>query len=188
MSAVTGLSMSPPAGPGAGVGLAPGGGRRIVGGGVDATVKATGEQGALISTFEVVVPPGYDVGAHVHSHGQEFFYVVSGTLDVLAFEPADRAVGDWHDWVSPSGQRYLRGGPGSFLWVPVGVPHAFGNPSAEEPATMFFQSGAPGGHENYFVELADLLAGSDGEPDQGAVAGLRQRYDIEQITGLHDGR
>ncbi len=166
-----------------GVGLAPGGGRRIVGGGVDATVKVTGGEGALISTFEVVVPPGYDVGAHVHGEGQEFFYVLSGTLDVLAFEPLDRTVGDWHDWTSASGQRFLRGGPGSFMWVPVGTPHAFGNPT-DEPATMFFQSGAPGGHEHYFEELAALLT-ADGPPDQAAIIALRERYDIEQLTGMH---
>ena len=67
--------------------LAGGGGRRIVGGGVDATVKVTMDEAAFASTFEMRIPPGYDVGAHVHSQGEEIFYVVQGHghLDVLAF-------------------------------------------------------------------------------------------------------
>jgi len=55
---------------------------------------------ALTSTFEVVIGPGFDVGAHVHAVGEEIFYVVEGELDVLAFEPIDRVVGDWHRWKS----------------------------------------------------------------------------------------
>jgi oxalate decarboxylase/phosphoglucose isomerase-like protein (cupin superfamily) len=65
------------------------------------------------------------VGAHVHSRGEEVFLVLEGEIDLLAFEPADRSVGDWHDWMSASGRRFLRGGPGAFMHVPAGVPHAF---------------------------------------------------------------
>lgn len=43
--------------------LAPSGGRRIQGGGLDTIVKGTVSEGAFTSTFEVNVPPGYDVGA-----------------------------------------------------------------------------------------------------------------------------
>lgn len=53
---------------------------------------------------------------------------------------------------------------------------------------MFFQSCVPGGHENYFDELAATLRDTDGPPDPAVVASLRERYDIEQITGLADGR
>ena len=74
-----------------GVMLAGGEGRRIAGGGVDATVKVTMDHAAFASTFEMRIPPGYDVGAHVHSQGEEIFYVVQGHLDVLAFEPLDRS-------------------------------------------------------------------------------------------------
>jgi len=72
-----------------------------------------GGQNALTSTFEMMVPPGYDVGAHVHSEGEELFYVADGELDLLAFEPVVRSPGDWHEWTSSSGQRFLRGGPGA---------------------------------------------------------------------------
>ena len=167
----------------AGIALPPGQGHVIDG--VGATVKVTTGQGALASTFESVVPPGYDVGAHVHARGQEFFFVLEGELDVLAFEPIDRTVPDWHDWRSPDGQRFIRGGPGAFLWVPEGVPHAFANRTSD-PVRMFFQSSVPGGHENYFEELAVLLTDPSGQPDENAIAGLRRKYDIEQLTDLHD--
>ncbi len=164
--------------------LAPGEGRLIQGGGLHATLKVPGGI-ATTSTFEVVVPPGYDVGAHVHSRGEELFYVVEGTLDLLAFEPVSRAPDDWHQWVSPSGTQFLRGGPGSLLFVPAGVPHAFGNPSSD-PVTMLFQS-APAGHEDYFEELAELLRDSGGRPDPAAVSAIRERHDIKQLTPFRTG-
>lgn len=170
-----------------GVMLSPGAGRRIVGGGLDATVKMTTAYPALTSTFEIVVRPGWDVGAHVHAQGEEIFYVIEGQLDVLAFEPLDRSVSDWHEWESATGQRFLRGGPGAFLFVPPNTPHAFGN-STDKPAKAFFQSSVPGGHENYFDELMRLLDRSNGKPDPHEVAELRARYDIEQLTSMDGGR
>lgn len=170
-----------------GIMLPPDGGRVIAGGGMHAVLKVAGAagrnggDGALASTFEVTVPGGYDVGAHVHTTGEELFMVLDGELDLLAFEPVERS-GDWHEWSSPSGQKYLRGGPGALLFVPAGIPHAFGNPGAG-PARMLFQS-APGGHEEYFVELTRLLADSAGHPDPAAVAEIRSRHDITQITAL----
>lgn len=165
--------------------LPAGGGRLIQGGGLHATLKAAGGDGhALASTFEVRVPPGYDVGAHVHRRGEELFYVVAGTLDMLAFEPVDRRVGDWHDWVCRDGRTFLRGGPGSLMFIPAGVPHAFGNLSTEW-AVLLFQS-APRGHEDYFEELAALLREGNGRPDPARIIALRGRYDIEQLTGLQD--
>ncbi len=167
--------------------MPPRAGRRIAGGGLDATVKMTMDFPALTSTFEIVVNPGWDVGAHVHAVGEEIFYVVEGQLDVLAFEPLDRSVSDWHEWESASGQRYLRGGPGAFLFVPPNTPHAFGN-GTDQPARAFFQSSVPGGHENYFDELMELLADSGGKPAAQDVADLRARYDIEQLTSMDGGR
>ena len=84
--------------------LGPGEGRRIRGGALEATLKVPGGPGAITSTFEIVVRPGYDVGAHVHTHGEELFYIVSGTLDILAFEPVERTPEDWHSWVATDGR------------------------------------------------------------------------------------
>ncbi|MFJ2008431.1 cupin domain-containing protein [Streptomyces chartreusis] len=166
--------------------LPPGAGRVIEGGGLHATLKVAGGDSALTSTFEIDIAPGFDVGAHVHTHGEELFYVLEGTLDLLAFEPVKRTEGDWHDWVSPTGQQFLRGGPGSLLFVPAGCPHAFANLS-NRPAKMLFQS-APSGHEDYFEELTALLKETEGKPDSGAVQRIRERHDIHQLTGFDGGR
>lgn len=169
-----------------GVMLAPGGGHRIEGGDIDATTKVTMKQSAYAATFESICPPSYDVGAHVHTEGEEMFYMVEGQLDVLAFEPIDRSIEDWREWESADGDTFLRGGPGSFMYVPVGVPHAFANPSSE-PTKIFFQWSMEGGHEEYFEELAALLKRTNSQPSEDDVEKLRQRYDIEQLTPLHDG-
>ena len=169
-----------------GIMLMPGEGRRIKGGALDATIKSTMDAPALTSSFEMIIPAGYDVGAHVHAHGEEVFYVVEGELDILAFEPLDRAQPDWHQWESRSGKRFLHGGPGAFMFVPENTPHAFANQTGK-PVKMFFQSSVPGGHENYFDELMQLLRRSDGSPDAKDVAQLRERYDIEQLTPLSAG-
>jgi len=164
--------------------LPPGAGRLIAGGGLQATLKVPGGNPALASTFEVVVPPGFDVGAHVHSTGQELFYVLEGELDLLAFEPRRRTPDDWHMWVASDGRKFLHGGPGSLLFIPAGCPHAFANPTSK-PARVLFQA-APSGHENYLDELAAMLREAKGKPDPAAVAELRRRYDIEQLTSLRN--
>ncbi|MEU6684000.1 cupin domain-containing protein [Streptomyces sp. NPDC046832] len=146
------------------------------------TFKVTGTHSRTASTFEVVVPPGFDVGAHVHTRSEELFYVLEGELDVLAFEPRIRTPDNWREWESPAGHRVVRATPGTVIAVPPGCPHAFANPT-DTPAKMFFQASPPPDHERYFEELLEIL-GSGGPPDQAAIGELRARYDIEQLTPL----
>ena len=163
----------------------PGQGKTLVGAGAEFTFKVTGEHATSTSCFEVLVPPGYDVGAHVHGHQEEIFYVLEGELDLLAFEPLVRTEGNWQSWQSHTGARAFRGGPGSLMFVPSGCPHAFANPGTT-PTRMLFLA-APVGHERYFEELIPMLAGG-GPPDPEVIAALRKRYDIEQLTPLVPGR
>jgi oxalate decarboxylase/phosphoglucose isomerase-like protein (cupin superfamily) len=109
------------------------------------------------------------------------FYVLQGELDLLAFEPRVRTAGGWHTWESDSGAKVVRGGPGRVMFVPPGCPHAFSNPGPA-PVRMLFQV-APPGHERYLQELAELLAHS-APPDQAAIAELRARHDIQQLTPM----
>ena len=157
--------------------IPPGGGRKIQG----MTLKAGAEQSKIWSTFEAEVAPGFDVGAHLHQSAEEVFYILDGELDLLAFHPNTKASGDWRTWESNTGAAVLRGGPGSFMFVPAGCPHAFSNPGTE-PARMLFLV-SPAGHELYLQELTDLLA-SGGPPNQAEIAALRQRHDIHQLTPL----
>ncbi|MEV7990871.1 cupin domain-containing protein [Streptomyces sp. NPDC086077] len=146
------------------------------------TFKVTGAHSRMASTFEVLVPPGFDVGAHVHTRSEELFYVLEGELDVLAFEPRVRTPDNWQKWESRSGNQVVRATRGTVIVVPPGCPHAFANPT-ETPAKMFFQASPPPDHERYFDELLEILR-DGGPPDHAAIEALRARYDIEQLTPL----
>ncbi|MFC8509647.1 cupin domain-containing protein [Streptomyces sp. NPDC057411] len=163
----------------------PGEGRTLSTPAQHVTFKVTGEHTPTASTFEVVVPPGFDVGAHTHGRAEELFYLLEGELDVLAFEPEVRIADSWYGWRSADGQRPVRATPGTLMLVPPGCPHAFANLGGR-PARMLFQVAPPTYHENYFEELMGIL-GAGGPVDHEAVEQLRIRYDIEQITPLrHD--
>jgi mannose-6-phosphate isomerase-like protein (cupin superfamily) len=158
--------------------LPPGAGRRI--GGAGMTLKVGAEQTGRWSFFEVEVVPGFDVGAHLHGEAEEIFYILEGELDLLAFEPETRTAIDWRAWRSTSGASAVRGGPGSLMYVPAGCPHAFANPGSTVARMLFVV--APSGHERYLQELAGLIRTPP--PDQAAIAALRERYDIHQLTPL----
>ncbi|MGP4014947.1 cupin domain-containing protein [Saccharopolyspora sp. 5N708] len=166
-----------------GVVVPPGQGRKLITKAQEVTFKVTGAQGAFASCFEVVVPPGFDVGAHIHQNSQEFFYVLDGELDLFAFEPTTQNPARWQDWESPNGDRPLRAGPGSCMFVPPGCPHAFTNPTTT-PTRMLFQSYPAPDHEHYFEEIVEIF--STGRTiDPHAIQQLRDRYDINQLTPLH---
>ena len=163
--------------------LPPGAGRRIQGAGMILKVGA-GQSGAW-SAFEAAVTPGFDVGAHLHREAEELFYILDGELDLLAFEPRIRTAGDWRSWESASGTRVVRGGPGCIMFVPAGCPHAFANPGAT-PARMLFLVSPPG-HEHYLEEIGELI-GQSGPPAPAAIAEVRARHDIQQLTPMVVGR
>ncbi|MEU7065467.1 cupin domain-containing protein [Streptomyces sp. NPDC053429] len=163
----------------------PGHGRTLHTAAQQVTFKVTGEHSRVASSFEVVVPPGFDVGAHLHTRSEELFYVLEGELDVMAFEPRVRSGDDWRRWESLDGRRVVRATPGTVIVVPPGCPHAFANPTGE-PARMFFQASPPPDHERYFEELLELLDANP-SPDASAIGELRARYDIEQLTPLRHG-
>lgn len=163
----------------------PGQGRKLITKAQEVTFKVTGAHGSFASFFEVVVPPGFDVGAHTHDHAKEFFYILEGELDVLAFEPTERTEDRWQDWESSDGNRVFRAGAGSCMFVPTGCPHAFANPT-DKPTKMLFQCAPPPDHERYFEELCDIFS-SGRTVDSHTVQRLRDRYDVNQITPLRYG-
>lgn len=160
--------------------LAPSEGQRIPG---DARLLAALDHPAYASTFEMTVNPGFDVGAHRHHGAEEMFFVLDGELDLLCLDPLDRANDDWHTWRSATGQTYLRGGAGAFMYVPPATPHAFANRS-DAPARILFQSTVRGGHESYLTEMARILTAAHGDPDPDVTADLRARFDTEQLTAM----
>ena len=164
----------------------PGEGRKLTTKAQEVTFKVTGADGSFASCFEVVVPPGFDVGAHAHDRSKEFFYVLDGELDVFAFEPIKRTEEHWQDWESAKGDRVVRAGAGSCMFVPSGCPHAFMNPT-DKPARMLFQSAPAPDHERYFEEICEIFS-AGGVVDSGAVQELRDRYGLSQLTPLRYGQ
>ncbi|MGE5133345.1 MAG: cupin domain-containing protein [Gemmatimonadota bacterium] len=162
--------------------LPPGAGRVLPGTGM--TLKVGAGQATAWSAFEAEVTPGFDVGAHVHSAAEELFCILDGELDLLAFEPQARTPAGWRSWQSAAGAQVMRGGPGSVMFVPAGCPHAFANPGTT-PARMLFLVSPPG-HETYLAEIGALL-GQGGQPDPAAIAAIRARHDIEQLTPMTVG-
>jgi mannose-6-phosphate isomerase-like protein (cupin superfamily) len=158
--------------------LAAGAGQQISG----MTLKVGAQQSDRWSMFEAQVMPGFDVGAHRHREAEELFYILEGELDLLAFEPV-QMTGDWSSWTSASGASVVRGQPGACMYVPAGCPHAFANRGSSIVRMIFLVT--PAGHEHYLAELGELLAT---RPDQDAIAALRARHDIEQLTPLNPGR
>lgn len=159
--------------------LPPGAGRMVRGAGM--TLKVGDDQSGAWSAFEAEVGPGFDVGAHLHNNAEELFYILDGELDLLAFEPKARTAGDWQSWRSASGAQVMRGGPGSLMFVPAGCPHAFANPGTV-PARMLFMVSPPG-HEHYLDEIGELV-GRGGPRDPAAIAEIRARHDIQQLTPM----
>ena len=69
----------------------------------------------------------------------------------------------------------LQAGPGDLLRKPRGVAHTFWN-AGDEPARLL-ELISPAGFENYFRELAPLLAGP--ERDEAAIGELVARYRLD---------
>jgi oxalate decarboxylase/phosphoglucose isomerase-like protein (cupin superfamily) len=116
--------------------LPPGDGRRIR----TMTLKAGAGQSKIWSVFEADVAPGFDVGAHLHHQAEEVFYVLEGELDLLAFQPAAMASGDWRTWESATGTTVLQGGPGASCSFPLAVRTPSSTPGPEPARVLFLVS------------------------------------------------
>jgi quercetin dioxygenase-like cupin family protein len=120
----------------------------------------TGENTKHTSMFDWMIPAGFATGRHVHRVQEETFYLLEGECE-------------WH-----VGDKTIRATPGTYLFIPPGVPHNITNVS-EKPARVLMTVSPPG-HEHYFEELAKLAA--QGAPDPKALADLRNRYDTTQLS------
>jgi mannose-6-phosphate isomerase-like protein (cupin superfamily) len=123
----------------------------------------TGKDSKGCSLFEFEVAPGFDTGVHYHTRIEEFFYVLEGELDLR------------------SGDELVHAKPGTFVFVPLGTTHSIANRGTRR-ARLLLGCLKPG-HEDYFDELAVLLA-TVGPPDKEAIAALRRKYDTIQVSAL----
>jgi quercetin dioxygenase-like cupin family protein len=123
----------------------------------------TGEDTKHTSMFDWTIPAGFATGLHVHRVQEETFYMLEGECE-------------WR-----VGEQVVRATPGTYLFIPPGVPHNIANIS-EKPARVLMTVSPPG-HEHYFEELAKLAA-QGGPPDAKAIGELRTRYDTNQLSAL----
>jgi quercetin dioxygenase-like cupin family protein len=141
----------------------PGDAEEVVLSGHPMAFLVTGEDTKHTSMFDWTMPPRFSTGLHVHRTQEETFYVLDGECD-------------WQ-----VGDRRIRATPGTFLFIPPGVPHNIDN-TTDRPARVLMTVSPPG-HEHYFEELAKAVS-RNSPPDAKAIGELRRRYDTDQLTAL----
>jgi mannose-6-phosphate isomerase-like protein (cupin superfamily) len=110
--------------------------------------------------LEYTAPPGFQgPPPHWHKQTDEAFFVLDGTL---RFE-VDGETADVR--------------AGGYARVPPGVVHRFSNPT--EGPCRFLGLAIPGGIENYFEELGEMMAKETSWPpaDMGPALALMAKYD-----------
>lgn len=133
-------------------------GESLVLGGNPMVVKLSHRREAGFSMIEHVIAPGWRApGRHVHDRTEETFYVVQGRL---TFQLGDET---------------REVGPRTLVHVPPGTPHLWWNPT-DEPA-VYLGTLAPGGHEEFFRELAHLYAEGH-RPGDEAMNRLVAQHDV----------
>jgi mannose-6-phosphate isomerase-like protein (cupin superfamily) len=127
-----------------------------------ASAKTTG--GAL-GAVDGVLPPGFSPPLHVHSREDEPMYVVEGKVRFRA------------------GEEEFEAGPGSFVFLPKGVPHTF-LVEGDQPARIL-ELAIPGGLEQFHVEAGKPAEGPGlpppEAPDVERLEEAAHRHGIQQI-------
>jgi len=141
----------------------PGEGKAVTLAGKPMTFLVTGEDTKHTSMFDWILPANFSTGLHVHRVQEETFYVLEGECR-------------WQ-----IGDETVNAKPGTYVFIPPGVPHNIANAS-DKPARMIMTVSPPG-HEHYFEELVKVVAAST-PPDAKAIGELRGRYDTEQLSAL----
>ena len=126
------------------------------------------EAGGRFGLIEhTIAPRTLAAPLHTHENEDEYSFVLAGRMGAQI------------------GDETLEAGPGDLVCKPRGIPHAFWNPGDEE--TRVLEIISPAGFEQYFADLAPVLAG-EGEPDFAALAVIQERYrlsmDFESIEAL----
>lgn len=100
------------------------------------TVKAPSSMTrGQLSLVEFLNPPGFATPLHRHSEEDEAFYILSGTAEFRC-----------------DGQT-LTGGPGDFLFLPVGLPHAY--IVGPERLRCLTLTGAPSGFDKFVQQAGE---------------------------------
>jgi mannose-6-phosphate isomerase-like protein (cupin superfamily) len=137
----------------------PEGGERLIAGPVVHRVLEDGSStSGRLGLLEGHYPAGWTgPPPHVHREHEETFYVLRGAVR----------------FTSCTAEHVLTAG--GLFTAPVGVPHGFGNASADEPAQLLITV-TPQRYIGYFRDLQDLRPGPDGLLDPAEIGALMARY------------
>lgn len=127
-------------------------------------IVSDGESSNGLALGDTKIPAGVPGPArHVHTHEDEALYVVSGILTV--------EVGD---------DRY-EAGPESYVFMPRGLPHVFGNLGEDEArAIVLFNSSTLA---RMFEEQSEYRESLDGPPDPEVMKEISERYGVRPLGG-----
>jgi quercetin dioxygenase-like cupin family protein len=134
-------------------------------GGLYEVKAAGGETNGAATVMEMTIPEGMGPPPHRHP-GAEAVYVLEGTVN---FHIGDDVV---------------KGGAGSFVYIPAGTLERFEPTSTARVLVMYL----PGGMEEFFAEAGepatrrDLPPRPEGEPDVERLAAIGNRYGIEMAV------
>lgn len=134
--------------------------------GLAARYVISGEQtGGRLSIVEhPIKPKALASPMHTHSREDEISFVIEGRVGVQI------------------GDRIVIAGPGTTVFKPRGIPHAFWNESDSQARVL--EVITPAGFEQYFREMAALFAASTtGIPDPEQSAALFARYGLQLDRG-----
>ena len=129
------------------------------------TVKATAQStGGTFGLIEARLAVGFSPPLHIHHHGDSSFWILEGKLTFVC-----------------DGQTYQTG-PGSFIYLPRGLPHTF---RVDEGPARVLELVQPGGHERFYLEggrpaLDDAIPEFDPR-DLERVRALYAKYHLEEV-------
>lgn len=130
-----------------------------------ATVKApSAKSRGQMSLVEFLNPPGFAAPLHRHTDEDEAFYILSGRAEFRC-----------------DGQA-LQGGPGDFIFLPVGLPHTY-VVGEDEPLRVLTFTAAPSAFDEFVAQAGDPASErrlpGPGPVDPAALAQTAAQYGIE---------
>ncbi len=121
------------------------------------TVKATAEAtGGTFGLLDVRLAAGFAPPMHIHHGEDESFWILEGRLTFVC-----------------DGQTF-QAGPGSFIYLPRGLPHTF---RVDEGPARILELVQPGGHEGFYLEA--------GRPALDDTIPAFDPRDLEQARALY---
>jgi mannose-6-phosphate isomerase-like protein (cupin superfamily) len=131
------------------------------------TVKVgAAETAGAYMVVECLLAPGFGPPPHIHHRDDEAFYILDGELSGFC------------------GDQIWRGGPGTFVFMPRGLPHSF-RVESNTPARIL-QFGNGSGFERFVTEAGEPAIGPDlpappGPEAIGRMLATAPKYGIEIV-------